>query len=120
MPDEGFGVGIVGVDVVTDRSFEFSDAGVRAALDPLFTDLPKEPLHQVEPGRRGRGEVHVVARPLRKPCAHLLCLVGAVVVHDQVNLLIRRHCSIDRFQELQELGAAMASLESVREARWTG
>ena len=110
-PDEGLWIGIVRVDVVADGLLKIRDAGVCVAFDPPLADLAEEPLHQVEPGGRGRREVHVVARPRGEPCAHLFGLVRAVVVHDQMDVLIRRHGRVNRLQKLQKLRTTMPSLE---------
>ena len=50
----------------------------------------------------------VPARALGEPVADQLGLVGAVVVHDEMNVEIGRHVALDLVEELAELARAMA------------
>ena len=51
-PDEGFGIGVDGLDVARDRRFEFGGRAMDAATDLFFGQIGKEAL---DPGlRRGR------------------------------------------------------------------
>ena len=45
-----------------------------------------------------------------QPRPHGLRLVRAVVVHDQVDILLARHRCINGFEELQELHAAVTGI----------
>src|SRR5271157_3008135 len=56
------------------------------------------------------GVVHVEARPLRKPSAHLGMLVGGVIVHDQVDIQFGGNTGLQAAQERQELLMTMAGL----------
>ena len=58
-PDQRFRVGVVVRDVVVDGAFEFVDAVENPAADALGGDGPEPALHQVQPRRRGGGEMKV-------------------------------------------------------------
>ena len=58
-PDEWFRVLIPALDPVADVGFEGVDAAVVAALQEIGGDVGEEPFDLVDPGRVGRGEVHV-------------------------------------------------------------
>ena len=85
-PDEGFGVGIVMVEVVVDGCFEFGHRGENTAPDAVMSDQAEEALDLVEPRCRGRGEVQVKARVLVEPRRHLGVLMGGIVVEHEVEI----------------------------------
>ena len=70
-PDERLGAGVVLFEVVHDRGLQLGDGVEGAATDAFFGDLGEEALDQVEPGRRGRGEVQMEARMRREPASDL-------------------------------------------------
>jgi len=70
---------------------EVRNAGERTPTNGALSDEAEPSLHLVEPGRVGGDVVHVIARPLRQPGAHLGMFVGGVVVDDQVQFEFRRH-----------------------------
>jgi hypothetical protein len=45
-----------------------------------------------------------------EPVADEWCLVGNVIVHDEIDVEFGRHCGLDLIQELAELGGAMATV----------
>jgi hypothetical protein len=69
-----------------DLGDQLFDAGEAAAPDGPLRDDPKPPLQLVQPGGIGGCVVHVETRPLGQPGPDLGVLVGAVVVHDQVDI----------------------------------
>src|SRR3979411_125937 len=71
-------------DVPGDSGFEFLRAAMHAAAQLLLSEGGKPPLDQVDPGRPGRREVHVVARMAGKPSLDTRRLVCAVVVQNQM------------------------------------
>lgn len=83
VPDEGPGVYIVLVEVITDR---FGDAGKGAAPDTLHRSLGEEALDEVEPLRAGRRQVEMEAWMLREPGLHHGRLVRSVVVEHEVDV----------------------------------
>ena len=54
--------------------------------------------------------MHVEARPLRQPGAHLGMLVGGVIIHHQVDIQFGGNTGLQAAQEGQELLMAMAGL----------
>src|SRR4029450_13198908 len=50
----------------------------------------------------------MIVRPASEPCFDLGCLVGGVVVHDDMDSEPLRDLSVDLFEELQELDRPMA------------
>ena len=111
MPHEGLGVLIVKGKKVADRLFEFEGTAVRTALDLALAKDGEPTLDQVEPRSGGWREVQVVARVAGKPGLDRRRLVSAVVVHDQVNVQLRRYALLDGAQEFQELAAAMTPMQ---------
>jgi hypothetical protein len=59
---------------------------VDAAPDLLVGDQGEEALDLIDPGRGGRREVDVPARPLGQPVPDRLGLVGGVSVHHQMHV----------------------------------
>jgi len=55
-----------------------------------------------------RGEVQMEARPLREPAVNSGCLVGRVVVEDDVNLRLSRGVRFDVAKELEEFSSTVA------------
>ena len=66
-PDEGLGVGIVGLDVTVDGDPKLAYAGKRSATDGAVGELAEPDLGQVQPARAGGPEVVVEARSARQP-----------------------------------------------------
>lgn len=52
----------------------------------------------------------VIAGALRQPRAYLRMLVRRVVVHDQVNVQVRRDARVQAFQKRQELPVSVTRL----------
>src|SRR5258708_22712052 len=52
--------------------------------------------------------MHVPARPFGEPSADQRCLVGGVIVHDEMDVEAAWHCRLDLVQELAELSGTMA------------
>ena len=70
-PDEWFGFSIAGFKVLHDSRDQGWDALEDAAANPLLGDFSKPAFHQVQPRRRGRGEVHVETRVLGQHTAEI-------------------------------------------------
>jgi hypothetical protein len=58
-------VGVVLIDEGVDRGMERGDTAVDAAPDLSFRRQAEEAFDLIEPGRTGRGEMHMPARPPR-------------------------------------------------------
>ncbi len=96
------------LDVPVQRLLELARGAMSAAAHAALRERGEPALHLVEPRRRGRGEVNVEARMTGEPVLDGRRLVGAVVVHHQVDVEYLRHARINGAQELQELAAAVA------------
>src|SRR5450756_634933 len=66
--DQRFGLVVGDAQVVLNAGDQVGDAGEAAASDVLVGELPEEPFDEVQPARRGRGEVQP-CRILRKALA---------------------------------------------------
>ena len=64
-----------------------------AATDTLSGDLGEEAFDQVEPRHRGRREMQVEPGMAFEPSLGLRCLVGGVVVDDQVESHLAPFCA---------------------------
>src|SRR6185437_7686004 len=74
-----------------------------AATDGLVGEQAEEALDLVDPGGRGGREVDMPPGPLCKPVADQLGLVGGDVVHDEVDVEVRRNVGLDDVEEPSEL-----------------
>src|SRR4051794_16304555 len=101
-PEEWVGAVVPAVDEGADLGVEFVDGAEGAAADGLAFDDAEPDLDEVEPGRGGRGEVHVHALVGLEPAADLDALVRGVVVHHQVQFTLGIGLG-DLFEEAQEL-----------------
>lgn len=70
------------------------------AADVLLRQGGEPAFDLVEPRRGGRREMHVKARMPGESILDGRCLVGAVVVHYEVNVEHCRHVGLDGAQEL--------------------
>src|SRR6266571_5371151 len=102
-PDEGFGVGVVGLDVAMDGDHQVADPGEGAATDGTVGELTEPDFDEVQPGGAGGHEVKVEARPAGEPAFHLGMAMGAVVVEDQVQVEVLRVLTIEPAQKAPEL-----------------
>ena len=95
-PDEGLGILIVAVDVISDGYDELFEVLEGAAPDSVFGQVAEEALDHVEPrGRSGR-EVHMESLMASHPALHPFMFVRRVVVADDVDLLFTCHSLVDR------------------------
>ena len=82
-----------------------------AAADALVGDLTKPAFDQIQPGTAGGNEVHVEPRMPLQPPLDLGMLVRGVVVHDQVQVQVRRRLFVDQLQELDPLLMPMRGMQ---------
>ena len=73
----GFGVVVVGVDVFLDRGDELGHRAEHAAPQRFVGQFPEPAFDQVEPRRRGRGEVEVEPRVFVQPRPDVFVLLVA-------------------------------------------
>src|SRR5688572_21309114 len=76
---------------------------MRAAFDLLLAQEREPALDEIQPRGARRREVEMKSRVASEPAAHARCLVGAVVVEDQMHVEVRWHLGLDRLEELEEL-----------------
>src|ERR1043166_1371970 len=107
-PDKWLGVLIAMLNPIGDGRFEVGYAGEGTAADALARDLGKQPLDEVEPGRGCRREVQGEARVALEPALNRRCLVGGIVVEDQVQGGVLRYLPVGRLEERHELLGTMA------------
>ena len=81
-----------------------------AAAELLFGQGGEPALDQVEPtGCSGR-EMEMEAGPLGQPVSNQLCLVGAVVVQDQMDVQFCGHVLLDGVEEGTKLGGTVTAV----------
>jgi len=68
-PFEWLGIGVVMTDEVHNVGAQSLDAAIDAAPDLFVGDEREETLNLIEPGRTGRREMDVPARPFGEPVA---------------------------------------------------
>src|ERR1700682_331130 len=108
-PDERLGFPVPVSQPLIDGRLQFFDTMECSAADHAVGDEPEEAFDLVEPGTACRREVKVEAAPLRRfqPALDRRALVRGIVVHDEVNLLVRRHLFFQLVEKLDELLGAM-------------
>lgn len=109
-PDEGLWMVVVQGDVLLNSCGQFGNAAKDATLKTIGRDAAKEALDHVQPGRRGRCEVHVKTRILLQPCPHLRMLVRGVIIADQMQVLVLWRFAVNLAQEPQPLDVAVVVL----------
>lgn len=77
------------------------------ATNTLVGKLPEPTLHQVQPGTESGGKVQLQPGMLLEPGSHPGMLVGAVIVHGQMEIEPRWGLSIDLLQETAKLLMSM-------------
>ena len=88
------------VDVLADGCFQLLCAAEHTAANPLVRKLGEPALHQVDSGSVSGSKVHMESWALGRPLANEGRFVGAIVVHDEVHLQVRRHIRFDPIQKL--------------------
>src|SRR5215813_4125128 len=109
-PDEGGWVFVVNFDVLTNSRFQFSDAAENAPANPLVCKFSKPTLHQVEPRTVSGSEVEMKARPFSEPVSDQSCLVGAVIIQDDMDVQRGGHLRFDQIEKLAKLQGTMAAV----------
>ena len=103
MPHKGLGIRIGHGQVRVDCVDQSRDAVKAASSDALLGDLPKPPLHDVQPRRTGGGEVQVEPGMPTQPLLHSGLGVSPIVVQDHVQRHTRGKLPVQLAQEAQEL-----------------
>src|SRR5712692_7862766 len=107
IPEAGAGRGL---PVFADGGFQILHAAKHAAANPLVGEFGEPSLDQVDPGAIGRREVDMEPWALGEPLPDDRRFVGAVVVHDEVDVERCGHLRLDHVKELAELHRAMAAM----------
>jgi len=89
--------------IVLDCGDQLTDAFEGATTNPLLADLAEPPLHHVQPAAGGRREMKVKALVPRQPALHRGALVGAGVMHNEVQRQIGGRFALDSTQESDEI-----------------
>jgi len=115
LPAIGRGLEVVMREVDVDGSDQLGDAGKAAFSDDVISELAKEALHQVEPGRAGGGEVDVNAGMFCQPGADGGVLVGRVIIDDQVQGEFRRSLAMNLPEGNEPVGMRVARRGSAKD-----
>jgi hypothetical protein len=107
-PCERFRILVSMLNPFVDCGFEFRDVVENTSPYTLSGDFGEEPLDEVEPGAGRPCEVQDEAFVSCQPALHSRCLVGGVVVEDQMQIEMGGGLAIDRLEEGQELVCPMA------------
>ena len=91
-----------------DIGTEGGDTAIDSAQTLALCYEGEEALDLVESGGARPRRVHVPMRPLAKPVADQRCLMGGVVVHDQMDVEILGYVGFDLVKEPAGLGGAMS------------
>jgi hypothetical protein len=87
---------------------EIDDRVEHAALKSTFAEFGEKALDEIEPTRRGRGEVESEARIAAEPGAHLRVLVGDIFIEDDMHNLSHRRVGLVSVEEADGFLMAMA------------
>ena len=99
------------IEILSDGCFELLSGAEAASANLLLGEGGEEAFDLIEPARRGRREVDMVARMTDQPALDGRRFMGGVVVHHQMHVQVRRHVGFDGVEELAELDGPMAALE---------
>lgn len=95
------------IEVFLDGGFELGEALEDAAANTVLGDPAKETLDLIEPGSRGRGEVHLEAAMPFEPGLDLSVLMGSVVVGNQMDAQRLGCIALDGAQKSEPLLVAV-------------
>ena len=90
-------------DVLPEGGFQFFHAAERATSNALVGELSKPAFNQIDPGTVSGREMDVKAWALSEPLPNHRSFVSAVVVHNDMNLQLGGHLSLNHIQEFPEL-----------------
>ena len=99
---------VVPSNVSFDCSDQFGNAAKHTPANPIVSDVAEEAFHHIQPGRTGWGVMHMEAFVLRQPPANVGMFSGAVVVGDDMELLVGRSLPVDEAKEGNPVFVGMA------------
>src|SRR5215831_16864061 len=96
---------------LVDGALQFGDAPKGPSADHALRDQSEPTLDLIEPGAAGRDEMQMESATLLRlePALHGRTFVGAVVVHDEVNVQLGRYFLFQFAEEFDVLPAPMAT-----------
>ena len=103
MPGENFGVLIMMAQKVFNGGNEVWHAFEHPASKPALRQLSKPPLNHIQPRRARGSEMEVHARMSLEPALHSWTFMGAVIVHDEMQIQRRRRGMVDGLQKPDKL-----------------
>lgn len=89
---------VVQIDEGTDVDLVLPDGRVNASLNLPSSEFSEPALDLIDSRRGSRRKVDMIVEPAGEPRFDLDCLVGGVVVHNDMNIEHFRNLSIDLFQ----------------------
>jgi len=107
-PDKGLRAVVALTYVISNRSYQLTDAAEGSSPDAFVGDFREEAFHQIQPGSAGGSEMPVITGVLGKPSLHLGMGMGAIVIEDEVNRQLARGAALDAVQKAQKLLMAVA------------
>jgi hypothetical protein len=96
-PFEGLWVLVMQVDEGADVGLKLPDGGVDTSLDLLSGEFSEPAFDLIDPRCGSRRKMNMIVRPTGEPRFDLGCLVGGVVIHDDMDIEAFRNLSIDLF-----------------------
>ena len=109
-PNKGRRIGVPRAQELLDGSLQLFHIPKGTATNSLFTQFSKPSLDQIQPTGTGRNEVQHKARMFGQLAAHAFMSMGAVVVHDQMQLHFAGKLGIQAAQELQKFLVTMTRI----------
>ena len=102
-PDKGLGMSVVVGNVVVDGGGEFGHTFEDTATNSLGGYFSKPTFNKIEPRRRSRNKMEVIAGVPDKPSLDPWMLVRGIIIGDAVNIQLLRRYPVNSFQEFEEL-----------------
>ena len=98
---------VMSFNVLLDNTNQRRDIVKATPADLFLGQFTEPPLHHVQPGSGCRREVELEAWMPTEPGPDARMLVGAVIIHDEVELQVGRCLAIDFLEESNELLVSM-------------
>ena len=98
-PSKRFWILIMRFDEFFDGPFQIGDALEDAATQTFLRELCEEAFDDIEPRAAGWREVHMEPGVAFHPILHLFVFVRGIVVHDQMDIQVRRRFLVNQLKE---------------------
>ena len=110
-PHERLGRFVAHVDEVPNGPLQLADTAMHPAPKLFRRQFAKPPLDQIQPRAVRRREMDVESRALGQPGANERGFMGAVVIHDEVDVVdLGGHAHVDAIEELAKLDRSLAPM----------